>query len=344
MKRILFFVICLPFVAQSQNGSLILEGVSPYLYLNHTVASKENYYSIGRLYNVGPKTIAPYNKMQMDKGLNPGQVLKIPVGESNLSPNGKAAAGEVLVPLYYSVKEKEGLYRIGFNHNKVSAETLKKWNDLKSLTVGTGTMLVVGYLKVRKNESALAARSIVKGAEKKSTAEVNPAPPEKNQQHVSVDSTVATVKDQPSKKEEKKEEMISLDTIKKVSPVNQDEKEPVKPVHITGIDFQGGVFKSLYESQTRGDEVSTETGLGGVFKSTSGWTDGKYYCLHNTAKTGSIIKVTNTANGKSVYAKVLDVIPDIKKNSILLIRLSNAAADELSVGEANFNCTLNYSK
>ena len=84
--------------------------------------------------------------------------------------------------------------------------------------------------------------------------------------------------------------------------------------------------------------------MGGVFKSTSGWTDGKYYCLHNTAKTGSIIKVTNPANGKSVYAKVLDVIPDIKKNSILLIRLSNAAADELGVGEANFNCTLNYSK
>lgn len=343
MKRILFFVICLPFVARSQDGSLVLEGVSPNLYLNHTVASKENYYSIGRLYNVGPKTIAPYNKMQMDKGLNPGQVLKIPVGESNLSPNGKAAAGEVLVPLYYSVKEKEGLYRIGFNHNKVSVETLKKWNDLKSLTVETGTMLVVGYLKVKKNESALAAKAVVKGAEKKLTAEIKPAP-KKKQQNISVDSTVTAVKDQPSKKEEKKEEMISLDTVKKFSPVNPDEKEPVKPVHIAGTDFQGGVFKSLYESQTRSDELGTETGLGGVFKSTSGWNDGKYYCLHNTAKTGSIIKVTNTTNGKSVYAKVLDVIPDIKKNSILLIRLSNAAADELGVGEANFNCTLNYSK
>ena len=66
-----------------------------------------------------------------------------------------------------------------------------------------------------------------------------------------------------------------------------------------------------------------------LFRSTSGWDDGKFYCLHNSAKQGTIVKVTNTANGKSIYAKVLDMMPDLKQNDKLVIRISNAAADAL---------------
>ncbi len=88
--------------------------------------------------------------------------------------------------------------------------------------------------------------------------------------------------------------------------------------------------------------IVEESGTAAIFKSTSGWQDGKYYCLHNTATAGSIIKITNKANQRSVYAKVLDVIPDLKQNTGILIRLSNAAADELGAGENNFEALLNY--
>jgi hypothetical protein len=82
-----------------------------------------------------------------------------------------------------------------------------------------------------------------------------------------------------------------------------------------------------------------------LFKSTSGWHDGKYYCLHNMATPGTIVKITNNANGKSIYAKVLDIMPDIKQNNGLIICVSNAAADVLGVTEnSKLDCTLNYSK
>ena len=59
-----------------------------------------------------------------------------------------------------------------------------------------------------------------------------------------------------------------------------------------------------------------------------------HYCLYNTATPGTIIKITNSATGKSVYAKVLDVIPDIKQNSGLLVRLSlSLLAQELGVSD-----------
>ena len=84
--------------------------------------------------------------------------------------------------------------------------------------------------------------------------------------------------------------------------------------------------------------------MAAIFKTTSGWQDGKYYCFHNTALPGTIIKITNNANGKSIYAKVLDAIPDIKQNSGLLLRVSNSAAEELGAGENKFDCSITYAK
>ena len=89
--------------------------------------------------------------------------------------------------------------------------------------------------------------------------------------------------------------------------------------------------------------MENEFGAAATFKTTSGWQDGKYYCFHNTAEPGTIIKVTNNANGKAVYAKVLDAIPDIKQNAGLLIRISNSAAEELGATD-KFDCSISYAK
>ena len=70
----------------------------------------------------------------------------------------------------------------------------------------------------------------------------------------------------------------------------------------------------------------------------------KYYCFNNNAVAGTVVKITNIATGKSVYAKVLDVIPDIKQNEGLSVILSNAAANELGAGENNFSCILSFGK
>ncbi len=343
MKRILILVICLPFFAVAQDRSLMVEGVSPDLYLNHTVVAKENFYSIGRLYNVSPKEIAPFNKINMEKGLNAGQILKIPLNKTNFSQNGTTADDEVLVPLYYTVKEKEGLYRVGVNHDKASVETLQKWNGLTTVAVSKGTKLIVGYLKVKKEQSAFASKAVNTKTEDKNTTAVNP--PEKKPAMENKDEAKPVVTEQSPVKNENKEKPVVTKVEKKNTENQEKENEPViKPVTNFGTDFNGGIFKNLFVSQTKDNDIIKEDGMSGVFKSTSGWKDGKYYCLHNNAPAGTVIKITNAVTGKSVYAKVLDVMPDIKQNSGLLIRISNAAADELGAGENNFNCTINYSK
>jgi rare lipoprotein A (peptidoglycan hydrolase) len=136
--------------------------------------------------------------------------------------------------------------------------------------------------------------------------------------------------------------------VAKVAPPATPAKEPAQPakqevfVNKGSSNFNGGYFKSFYTKQMVNKHVTEDRGMAGVFKSTSGGEDGKYYCLHNSAPAGSYIKITNPATQKSVYAKVLDLIPDLKQNSGIIIRISNAAASELGANAGNFECTLQF--
>ena len=332
MKKLVFLFLLSPFFTKAQDKSPVVEGISPGLYIAHKVAPKENYYSIGRIYNISPKDIAPFNNLQLESGLSLGQVIKIPLNSTNFFQSGTAASDETFVPVYYTVKGKEGLYRVAVNHNDLSLETLKQWNNIKGDAVKNGTKLIIGYLKVKTELSGLAKNGI--GTSIGSTTVTTVKTEEKKTTPVPT-ATVPVEKKEPAKpavKESQKE------TVKAAVETVSAETKKAAPAKTTF-----GTFKNQYESQVKNSETSEASGTAGVFKSSSGWTDKKYYCLHNTASQGTIIKITNPANGKFVFAKVLDMMPDIKQNEGLLIAISNAAADELgAVG--NFNCSINFSK
>jgi hypothetical protein len=346
MQKLCFLFLIIPFFAAAQD-KLLVEGISPGLYLTHKVAPKENYYSIGRIYNVSPKEIAPFNNLQLEKGLSLGQTIKIPLNSTNFYQSGKAANDETFVPVYHKIKEKEGLYRVAKNHNDLPLETLKQWNNITGDAVKNGAQLVVGYLKVKKELSGLAQNGI--GASIGSTAIVAA---EEKKAVVTELASPPVVKKAAEKDKEKEVERSSKEAETKT--LFAAEKTIAKPGKTTPPvetkrtirekNTEDADFSALYELQIKNGEVIETTGAAGVFKSTSGWSDKKYYCLYNSASPGTIIKISNPANGNVVYAKVLDNIPDIKKNEGILLVISNAAADVLAVSEGQFNCLIKYSK
>jgi LysM repeat protein len=274
----------------------------------HTVAAKESWYSLGRTYNVHPRDLATYNNLSLDKGLSIGQVIKIPsAGNAAPMPNIPAtteAQPIAVAPIYHTVAPKEGLYSISKKYN-VSVADIKKWNNLSADALTIGMRLLVS------NSGGVAANPVVTAAQP-------------------VEKDPVVVKTEP-----------------KQPPVtNTPASQPVAKqavVERPNINFNGGLFKAAYNQQVGNKNVITDKGVAGVFKSTSGWDDGKYYCLHNSAPAGSYIKITNTANNRAVYAKVLDLIPDLKQNEGIIVRISNAAATELGTnGTTNFDCTLQY--
>lgn len=136
------------FAAKSQN--IKVEGTAPDLYITHIVAPKENFYSVGRLYNQAPKAIAALNKITMEKGLVVGQHVKIPLNAQNFDGSGNAASGESLIPLTHIVAKNENLFKIGTKFN-VTAQSLRQWNSLSSDNIAPASPLIVGYLKMQPN-------------------------------------------------------------------------------------------------------------------------------------------------------------------------------------------------
>lgn len=329
MKKLFLILFLLPFIVKAQEAPLMIAGTGDNLYLTHTAAAKENFYSIGRLYNISPKEIAPYNNLSMDKGLSIGQAIKIPLKAMNFSQTGTAAADEVVVPVYHEVQPKETLYQLSTHYNKVPVASIKSWNNLSGDAVSTGQNIIVGYLKVKKSLSAFAASGAA------APVAVAPAPAAAKPAVVKAEPPVKKPEPKPIVKEVPDED---LQVAQKEAVQKEAAKKatPVAVVSTDAADFKGGVFRTQY-SNTGKDE----SGTAGIFKSTSGWDDGKFYCLHNTASQGTILKITNTATGKSIYAKVLDSIPDLRQNSNLVLRLSNAGADAIGAA-GNFECTINY--
>jgi LysM repeat protein len=312
-------LICIAFSAAAQTGDLVVQGTSPKLYLVHKVAAKENWYSIGRLYNISPKELAPFNNLKLEAPLSIGQEVKVPLEAANFSQNGTKAADEVLVPVYHTVQEKEWMYRISQNHNKVPVETLQKWNNITNGDLKAGMKLIVGHLKVKTGQSALASKA-------KSVPVTTTQPP--------------VVVNKPQEKEVKE----TKEVVDKEEPANKTVNPPTnkpidqpRPVVNKSIDYNGGYFRGQY-----GNAGRNSTGMAGVFKSTSGWQDGKYYALMNNVPVGTIIKVDHPVTRRSVYAKVLGQLPEMKESSGLAIRLSDAAAAELGAGAYKFNVDVSY--
>ena len=321
----------------AQGNDLQVQGASPNLYLMHTVQAKENWYSIGRIYNVSPKQLAPYNSMSLDKALAIGQTLKVPLTAENFSQDGSKSTDEVFIPVHHTIKEKEWLYRVSINYNKVSIESLEKWNSINRDQAKAGVKLVVGYLKVKTGQSALAAQG------ENRIARTNPAPlnmPEEKK---------------PEAKEQKKPAPPPV--VDNVDPTlirNNTTKQETKPIITNPVatstttnnpvvtsnsvtESKGSYFKGQYEES--GKSIS---GSAGVFKSTSGWSDGKFYALVNNVAVGTIIKVNNPVSGRAVFAKVLGNLPDMKESLGLIARVSDAAAAELDASGARFSVEVRY--
>ncbi|MBD0332272.1 MAG: LysM peptidoglycan-binding domain-containing protein [Chitinophagaceae bacterium] len=296
-------------IALGQN-QLLIQSTDKGLYVNHTVSAKENFYSIGRQYNISPKDIAAFNGLDMANGLSVGQTIMIPLTPANFSQ-----ATNKGTPVYYVVGEKEGLYRVSLKNNKVLMANLRKWNNLINDNISEGTRLIVGYL-------------ISADAPNVETEKIDDA----DKQLKKETKEVAKQQEKDVKQQEKalkKQESIAAS--KPVTTANKQSSE-------------AGYFKSQFELQAKTYPVSKdETVTAGIFKTASGWQDGKYYALIDNVEPGTIIKVINPVNNKAVYAKVLGQMSGIRQNQGLDLRISNAAAAVLDISDAEkFIVKVNY--
>lgn len=349
MKRLLTLILPLFFCTFIFSQDLVVKSGSKGLYLEHKVAPKEGLFPIGRIYNVHPRHIANFNGIDFNKGLSIGQLINVPLTDTNFKQTVNKG-----VPVYYKAAEKESLANISVK-SKAQIGNLRAWNNLTTDNMPAGTKLIIGFLitnELQDRVVTIAAQntpvveesvSDVKKAEaqKKQTETITPKPPV-------VEESVSNVKKAEEQKKQTeplitKEADIKKEEPKKAEPEPKKTEPVVRQSEMTNNDgtgyFRNNFFQQIKTSPLTKDQTVTSS----IFKTSSGWQDGKYYLLMNGVEPGTIVKITNPGNSKIVFAKVLYAMDKIRENQGVDVRISDAAAATLSVSETDkFILKVNY--
>ena len=349
MKAILFFLLfTFSLQAFAQQAKLYAVKNEKGVYIDHKVQPKENWYSVGRTYAISPKEIATFNGLSMDKGLSIGQALKVPLNASNFIQT----VSSVGVPVYHIVQPKEGLLKVASTYG-LSLTGIKNLNGLNADQVNIGDQLVVGYIvttgqvipsstptsvastttaTTTSNTSNTATSTNSTSTKTASSQTTVTAPSVVNTTAQKAQPAVSTAVQKPVVVTEKPKEETPKVAPKAVEKVNQPKVQntEVKPA----VAGSNNYFATGFNQQSKeGKEQKLENPVYGIFKSSSGWQDGKYYILMNDVVPGTIVKLTVNETGKSVYTKVLGAVPPGKESEGMALRLSNAGAAALGMPE-----------
>jgi LysM repeat protein len=320
MRNSIFFVILIFAATISFSQDLMVKSGTRGLYLEHKAGAKESLYSIARVYHVHPKLLAAYNNLDVTKGLNIGQALNIPLTDTNL--NRKSAEGR---PVYYQSSQKQTPGSVSAL-SKTPSANIRDWNKLKDDNIAAGTKIIIGYLAV---DGQAAATEAVKPE----IAATKQVVEEKQQERAAIPGNQV---------EAKAEEAVKTAVVKEDAAKTGEQVQHA--VQTTTVAEGDGFFKIYFAQQVKAFPLSKdETVTAGIFKTTSGWNDGKYYALIDGIDPGTIIRVINPDNNKTVFAKVLGQISGIRQNQGYNLRISNAAAAALQIAEMDkFIVKVNY--
>ena len=279
--------------------------------IEHQVTSGETLYGVARKYDVRAAELAKANGFEINRNLLIGETLKIPLVATNFNQKTKKGT-----PVYYNISEGEGLLSVSAKFNKVALKTLRDWNGMKDDVVKKDQSLVVGYLTGVQVATA--------------KTDEKPAPKKEEVKEVAKKPEV--------KKEEKKPEEIAAEKIIAKQEVEQTAKtQTAEPVDETGF------FKKAFEIGSNPALLTNRTLMAGIFKTDAGRSDRKYYMLMDGIAPGTIVRITNPQNGKMVYAKVLGSMKEVKYSENLNVRISEAAAKAIQIGDTEqFVVTANY--
>jgi LysM repeat protein len=275
------------------------------------------------------------NGMNSKSQLQIGQGVKIPTNAKTTTvivevpkpePAKQPEISATITDVTYQVLKGQSLYGIAKQFKTTEAQIIT-WNNLPNNKIKAGQTLVVGKETIEKSTIPVTPKpQVAKPVEDKPI--VTPPKteqPTKNDELTTLNAGSAKV--------------TPVETKPTITPTKEVIKiQPAQIPYSTKYVESEGFFAGYFNHKDK--NLTTAAGDAATFKTTSGWTDKKYYVLMNDVNQGDIVRLT--ANNKTICAKVLGPLPDIKEDNGLLIRLSNAAAAQLGVEDAKFSVTINY--
>jgi LysM repeat protein len=297
--------ICFVFVVNAQTGD----------YMVHTIKNGETLSALAKKYNTTVGDIMRLNGMNSKSILKLGQQVKIPIKSNDVAVKDTTHhTVKVNVITQETVPEVAVKPENSVTYKVQPKETL--YGIAKKNHVYVSQLKKWNNLK---DDNIKTGQVLIVGTQPEKPA-AQTLPPEVIVKPGRPDNDPNQPKTKPTVKVTEEKPKPTAPVEEQTAPVTNAPKE--------------GYFKNEYKKN--GQEA---TGTAATFKSASGWADKKFYVLMNKVDAGTIVRVSS--NNKTIYAKVLGALPDIKEDNGLLLRLSNAATSALGVAD-KFDVIVNY--
>ena len=320
--------------------------------ITHKVKSGESLYVVAKKYNVSIKDLKAWNSLKADK-VTVGQALKIqrtvvvadtettpttsttsvasstkkeevkkeekqPAKKEEVTADKKVASVATTAPasstqpgewISHTVKSGESLFLLAKQYGS-SIEELIQWNALSSNNLKVGQSIKVG----RATQSTVAVPT---AGETTPTVGGTKTPAPSNTQS----TTSPTRSSRPA--------ASTASTSTSPAAAAPSSATALTSTETTSVPNTSGGFSN-----------NKETGLAELIPNTSG--NKKYLVLHRSAPVGSVIRVKNEENDLTIFARVVGVLPETGDNAKLLIKLSQAAYDQLKAVNQRFPVEILY--
>jgi LysM repeat protein len=361
MKFLGWIIALLTCSAVAAQSRLVAGGTGTSLYVSYIVPGGQPLGGVAEQFNVPLAVLAKYNTMNQDVHLRKGEELRIPLLRDNFIQRNIVGKYQ---PVYHQVKTGDNLSRISQRYNKMTIDTLMRWNLVTEEIVPEGKFLVVGFINNNQALNVTAAYQSIaydslpnpnvfdaaKFGAKTLTGEIKPTkiplpePPAELPVVVKAPNTTDASENTNTTVGKNKNPGAPIP-----NPVFDRKPALVAP---TLVQTEGnysyrprsndeGYFAYTYNQRIKDRAYQYLTGDASIFKTINGWNDRKFYVLINEIIPGTIVRVT-APNKKSICAKVLGPLPETKGAAGLMIRLSNAAASALGMDDQKFLVSITY--
>jgi membrane-bound lytic murein transglycosylase D len=124
----------------ADSAQLMVEPVMPKpVKSHHTVQAGETLYAIAKMYQIGVMELVNWNKLDLQQGIKPGQVLKLSENQTIVAPLPSLTTSK---EVFHEVKSSDTLYSIARQYG-VTIKELMDWNQKKDFSLAVGEKLKI---------------------------------------------------------------------------------------------------------------------------------------------------------------------------------------------------------
>lgn len=360
----LLFLIALGLNNEIPRDSIGIETVNGQTFVIHRVEQKETLFAISRRYRTTVDAIIQHNS-SAQSGLEIGQILRVPY-------TAKPGLVRPQNGTVHRVEPKETLYSISRLY-QVTAEDIKKWNNLSDNALAVGQELIIrkpsatqrpqpvlheqpqpisrkGVHTVQQGQTLFfIARQYqisvdqlkdwnqLDGNELNIGQTLYVAQPEQN----TASNTPPVRETRESQPIQRQDTQVTSPAPERSTPAPVAKNTPASRDNSSSPTGQSAESIRISESLKSGDEI-LEAGLAELIEGTDG--NRKYLALHRSAPMGTILKVRNEMNNREVFVRVMGKLPDTAMTDKLIIKISKSAYDRLGAIDPRFRVQVTYYK